>query len=99
MSLMIPAVAAPHPSLDAPVPAPDAPSATAPVPPLDPPAPIRRAGDATAVLASLGDPPLKGQGDLSKRHMYLVVESAANLAMGLATLAGVAETTPADEQP
>ena len=68
-----------------------------PIPALDPPAPIRRAADATAVIASLGDPPLKGQGDLSKRHMYLVVESAANLAMGLATVAGVAADQPVDD--
>ena len=70
-----------------------------PVPPLDPPAPIKRADDATAVLASLGDPPLKGQGDLAKRHLYLVVESAANLAMGLATLAGAVDTGDGDGDP
>ena len=60
-----------------------------PVPPLAPPEPIARAADATAVLGSLGDPPLKGQGDLAKRHLYLVVESAANLAMGLALVNGL----------
>jgi len=69
-----------------------------PVPPLDPPDPIERAHDATAVLASLGDPPLKGQGDLAKRHLYLVVESAANLAMGLALVNGL-NATPEDDQP
>ena len=69
-----------------------------PVPPLDPPAPIRRADDATAVLASLGDPPLKGQGDLAKRHLFMVAERAADAAVVLAHVAGLADTS-ADDRP
>ncbi len=67
-----------------------------PVPPLDPPAPIRRADDATAVLASLGDPPLKGQGDLAKRHLFMVAERAADAAVVLAHVAALVDTTPDD---
>lgn len=67
-----------------------------PVPPLDPPAPIRRADDATAVLASLGDPPLKGQGDLAKRHLFMVAERAADAAVVLAHVAGLVDHTTDD---
>jgi hypothetical protein len=67
-----------------------------PVPPLDPPAPIQRADDATAVLASLGDPPLKGQGDLAKRHLFMVAERAADAAVVLAHVAGLADTSDDD---
>ena len=70
-----------------------------PVPPLDPPEPIARAADATAVLASLGDPPLKGQGDLAKRHLFMVAERAADAAIVLAHVAGlVAPAEPDDDQ-
>jgi hypothetical protein len=68
-----------------------------PVPTLDPPAPIARASDATAVLASLGDPPLKGQGDLAKRHIFMVAERAADAAVVLAHVAGLAATTTDDD--
>ena len=68
-----------------------------PVPPLDPPAPISRASDATAVLASLGDPPLKGQGDLAKRNIYLVITAAAKSTVGLATMAGLADHSASDD--
>lgn len=68
-----------------------------PVPPLDPPAPIRRAADATAVLRSLGAPPLKGQGTLSEQHMAMVVDRAADAAVGLAHVAGLVDmSTPED---
>jgi hypothetical protein len=67
-----------------------------PVPPLDPPSPIRRADDATAVLASLGDPPLKGQGDLAKRHLFMVAERAADAAVVLAHVAGLVDQTTHD---
>lgn len=66
-----------------------------PVPPLDPPAPIVMASEPTAVIESLGDPPLKGQGDLAKRYIYLVVSEAAKSTEGLAVLAGL--QPPIDE--
>jgi len=68
-----------------------------PVPPLDPPAPIRRADDATAVLASLGDPPLKGQGDLAKRHLFMVAERSADAAVVLAHVAGLVDPATDDD--
>lgn len=60
-----------------------------PVPPLDPPEPIRIAATPTAVVESLGDPPLKGQGDNARRNIYLVVTEAAKSTQGLAALAGL----------
>jgi hypothetical protein len=64
-----------------------------PVPPLAPPAPITRATDATAVIRSLGMPPLKGQGTLSEQHMAMVVDRAADAAVVLSHVAGLADTS------
>lgn len=68
-----------------------------PVPELDPPARIARADDATAVLVSLGDPPLKGQGEKSKHNLALVAERAADAAMVLAHVAGLVDDGSSDD--
>ena len=60
-----------------------------PVPQLPPPAPIVPADDPTAVLRSLGDPPLPGQGAVAGHYMAAVVERAAGLATALAATAGL----------
>ena len=60
-----------------------------PVPQLTPPAPITPADDPTAVLRSLGDPPLPGQGAVAGHYLAAVVERAAGLATALAAAAGV----------
>lgn len=58
-----------------------------PVPGLGPPAPIRPAGDPAAVLRSLGDAPLQGQGAVAEHYLSAVVERAAGLATALAATA------------
>ena len=60
-----------------------------PVPQLPPPAPIVPADDPTAVLRSLGDPPLPGQGAVAGHYLAAVVERAAGLATALAATAGL----------
>jgi hypothetical protein len=60
-----------------------------PVPQLDDPAPIRPAADPTALLRSLGDPPLQGQGAVAEHYVAAVVERAAGLATALAAAAGL----------
>jgi hypothetical protein len=60
-----------------------------PVPQLPEPAPIRPATDPTAVLRSLGDPPLPGQGAVAEHYLAAVVERAAVLATALAASAGL----------
>jgi hypothetical protein len=60
-----------------------------PVTPLDDPAPIRPAADPTALLRSLGDPPLQGQGQVAEHYVAAVVERAAGLATALAAAAGL----------
>jgi len=59
------------------------------VPPVTTPAPIRPAEDATALLRSLGDPPLEGQGAVARHYLAAVIERAAVLATGLAATAGL----------
>jgi hypothetical protein len=59
------------------------------VPELDEPAPITPANDPTAVLSSLGDPPLQGQGAVAEHYMAAVVQRAAGLATALAAAANL----------
>ena len=68
-----------------------------PVPELPPPAPIRPAGDPTALLRSLGDPPLQGQGTVAEHYFAAVVERAAGLATALAAAAGVLAPPPSPD--
>ncbi len=57
------------------------------VPQLGEAEPVTLAGDPTAVLRSLGDPPLQGQGAVAQHYMAAVVERAAGLAAALAASA------------
>ena len=59
------------------------------VPELPDPEPIITAKDPTAVLSSLGDPPLHGQGAGAEHYMAAVVQRAAGLATALALAAGL----------
>ncbi len=60
-----------------------------PVPQLPEPHPIVPATDPTALLRSLGDPPLHGQGAVAEHYLAAVVERAAALATALAASAGL----------
>ena len=60
-----------------------------PVPQLVDPQPIVPAPDPTALLRSLGDPPLQGQGAVAEHYLAAVVERAAGLATALAVAAGL----------
>lgn len=60
-----------------------------PVPPLPEPAPIVPAADPTALVRSLGDPPLQGQGQVAEHYLAAVVERAAQLATALAAAGGL----------
>ena len=60
-----------------------------PVPRLDEPEPITPSRDPTALLRSLGDVPLQGQGAAAEHHLAAVVERAAGLATALAAAAGL----------
>ena len=57
------------------------------VPPLPEPRPVVPGEDPTALLRSLGDPPLPGNGLAASRYLAAVVERAAALASGLAATA------------
>ena len=56
--------------------------------------PITPAADPTAMLRSLGDPPLQGQGAVADHYMYAVVARAAGLATALAATAGLLQDSP-----
>lgn len=56
------------------------------------PAPIRPTSDPTALLRSLGDPPLPGQGQVAEHYLAAVIERAAVVATALAASAGVLAT-------
>jgi hypothetical protein len=60
-----------------------------PVPQVSEPAPIAPPSDPTAMLRSLGDPPLPGQGAAAEHYLAVVVERAAGLAAALAATAGL----------
>jgi hypothetical protein len=60
-----------------------------PVPALPPPSPIQPTLDPRAVLRSLGDPPLAGQGAVAEHYMGAVIDRAAGLATALAAAAGL----------
>jgi hypothetical protein len=67
------------------------------LPDPEPPVPITPAKDPTAVLRSLGNPPLTGQGENATRHLVLAVTRAAQVATeGLAKPNGLLSDT-ADE--
>jgi len=65
-----------------------------PVPKLAEPEPIVPVNDPTAVLRSLGDPPLQGQGAVAEHYLAAVVERAAGLATALAVAADLLAETP-----
>ncbi len=60
-----------------------------PVPQLSPPEPIAPAADPAALLLSLGEVPLPGQGAVAGHYVAAVVERAAGLATALAAAAGM----------
>lgn len=60
-----------------------------PVPPLPDPEPVNPPADAAAVLSSLGDLQLPGQGTAAEHYVAAVVERAAGLATALAAAAGL----------
>ncbi|HEY5154811.1 MAG TPA: hypothetical protein VIJ47_08760 [Acidimicrobiales bacterium] len=68
-----------------------------PVPQLAPPEPITPVADPTAVLTSLGEMPLPGQGAVAGHYVAAVVERAAGLATALAAAAGVLAESPEEE--
>lgn len=63
-----------------------------PVPELDAPRPIRPAAEPTALLRSLGDPPLQGQGAVAEHYVAAVVERAAGVATALAAAADLLDS-------
>jgi len=67
-----------------------------PVPKLSPPDPITPSPDPAAVIRSLGDPPLHGQGKAGAHYLAFVAERAAGLATALAATAGLLHQ-PEDE--
>ncbi|HEV8296157.1 MAG TPA: hypothetical protein VGQ20_02630 [Acidimicrobiales bacterium] len=60
-----------------------------PAPPLPVPDPITPAAEPGALLRSLGDPPLQGQGAVAGHYLEAVVERASMLAAALAATAGL----------
>jgi hypothetical protein len=51
-----------------------------PVPQLSSPAPIVPVPDPTALIRSLGDPPLQGQGAVAEHYLAAAIEKASQLA-------------------
>lgn len=69
-----------------------------PVAPIDEIAPISPAPDPAALVRSLGEPPLQGQGVIAEHYLAAVVEQAAGLATALAAASGLlAVASPDDE--
>jgi hypothetical protein len=60
-----------------------------PVPALPDPSPIEPSLDPRALLRSLGDPPLAGQGAVAEHYLGAVIDRAAALATALAAAAGL----------
>jgi hypothetical protein len=69
-----------------------------PVPALPDPSHIEPAHDPRALIRSLGDPPLAGQGAVAEHYLGAVVDRAAALATALAAAAGLLAEPGADEQ-
>ena len=67
------------------------------VPAVAPPAPIVPAARPSALVRSLGDPPLQGQGAVAEHYLAAVVERAAGLAAALAAAGGLLGTAVDDE--
>ena len=59
------------------------------VPAVPAPAPIVPAARPSALIRSLGDPPLQGQGAVAEHYLAAVVERAAGLAAALAAAGGL----------
>lgn len=68
-----------------------------PVPSLPPPAPIRPSPEPAALVHSLGPPPLQGQGTVAEHYLAAVVDASANLAVALATAAGLLAPARTDD--
>ena len=60
-----------------------------PVAPIAEVAPVTPAPDPAALLRSLGEPPLQGQGVIAEHYLAAVVEQAAGLATALAAASGL----------
>jgi hypothetical protein len=60
-----------------------------PVPKASEPEPIAAAADVTALLRSLPDPPLKGQGSVARHYLAAVIERTARVATALVATAGL----------
>ena len=58
-----------------------------PVPELPPTKPIVPSTEPAAMLRSLGDPPLQGQGAVAEHYLAAVIERASGLATALAATA------------
>ncbi|HUP85416.1 MAG TPA: hypothetical protein VM143_07095 [Acidimicrobiales bacterium] len=59
------------------------------VPAVPAPEPIVPASRPSALIRSLGDPPLQGQGAVAEHYLAAVVERAAGLAAALAAAGGL----------
>jgi hypothetical protein len=59
------------------------------VPAVPAPEPIVPAAKPSALLRSLGDPPLQGQGAVAEHYLAAVVERASGLAAALAAAGGL----------
>lgn len=71
-----------------------------PVPALPDPTPIRPTSDPRAMLRSLGDAPLAGQGAVAEHYLGAVIDRAAALATALAAAAGLlADPSTEDDEP
>ena len=70
-----------------------------PVAPIDDVAPIAPTPDPAALLRSLGEPPLQGQGVIAEHYLAAAVEQAAGLATALAAASGLlAQPVEDDDQ-
>ena len=69
-----------------------------PVPRVPVPEPIVPASRPSAMLRSLGDPPLQGQGQVAEHYLAAVVERAAGLASALAAAGGLLVTPQSSDE-
>lgn len=67
-----------------------------PVPELPGAEPIVPSTEPTALLRSLGDPPLQGQGAVAEHYLAAVIERASGLATALAATADLLGQPPSD---